>query len=615
MVAGILVEAGLVSEADVRYARRVREKLAAKTPLIDVLVELGHVTHEQVRAALRERRLDIRIGELLVELGHLDEEDLRTALDIQAAEPDAKVRLGEVLTAHHFIDQAKLVEVLSYQLGLAFAEPQFSEIEESLLSRASLDWYQENQLIPVAAKGEKVTVAFADPMNAEHMAAAERAFGKGKVVPAIAQASAIEEAIGAARIRETGELRKGNSDLAAVEIVDQLLDVALEGAATEVHIEPLADRVRIRFRRSGLLCPHREYPLALAEPIADRIKVMSRMAVGGSSGHRTGQFGFAHDGRLLDLRVSILETVTGERIQVALPGAASEPVPLDLLDVSPRVLQSLREDLLERPGGFMLISGAAASGKTTTFHACLDHLRSAETAIISIEEGASARVEGVGHCSHGRPGDPELGDTLRHAAAQNVDVIGIGELDEGEPVREAVAATLSGCKVLSTLRARDGVAALARLLSMGVAAGTISSALTGVFSQALLRRVCETCAEDYEVTPGDLRRLACERGDLGDVRFRVGRGCDDCQHSGYRGRLGVFELLVMNERLRDAIRMEMNPDDLRDLARASGPFVSLREAGLVRAAEGQTSIAEILRVIAASGRPRPLAELRRLAGE
>lgn len=614
VIVPILVEEGMLTREQVDYALRVQSKLSRSGPLITVLTELGHITDEDVATALTRRRLDIPIGGLLVDLGIMTEEDLRVALEIQNEEGAGKKKLGEVLVQQRFVDERRLCEILSYQLGFRLVEPRMVDLDRALLNRANPSWLDQNQFLPIHIEEDgRTLVAFSDPTNPVHVEAARRTFGDDLIL-GIAAPSALREVIA----RLDSSVRPASrpvSDNAVVELVDEILCGAVAAGASDIHVEPLASRLRVRYRIDGVLVRHAEYPSDLAKAIASRIKVLCQADITERRRHQDARLFYVAGDEELDLRVSIYVTVHGEKIVLRLLSRSRKVVGLRDVGMCPRVLDRFFFDALDRPSGVILITGPTGSGKTSTLYSCVNEIISPDTSIITAEDPVEYVIDGISQCSidpeHGRGFD----HTLKQIVRQDPDVIVIGEIRDAFSADTAIQAALTGHKVLTTFHTEDTIGGLVRLLNMEIEAFLVSSTVVSVLAQRLLRRVCDACAAAYNPTPDDLRRLGYSGSELDGAEFKLGRGCDQCRHTGYSGRIAVFELLVMDEVVRDAILNRRTSHEIRRMAREVGDMLSLLEDGIGKAARGVTTIQEVVRTLPRLDKPRPLRELRRLQGE
>ncbi|MGI9591877.1 MAG: GspE/PulE family protein, partial [Myxococcota bacterium] len=397
-IARILVEEEAISEQSLAYAQRIRSKLEEERPLLDILKELGAVDEKRVHDVLATRRMEIPLGELLVEFGHIAAADLAEALEIQGSSPDPKPRLGEVLVDQRFIADRELAEALAFQLGLDHLEPDFKDLDRALIAAAPPSWLSQHEFVPIERRADKVVVAFADPMDEDRIAAAETVFGKHQVTPAIASRGWVR---GVVELLNAGGARKsGDPDQsAAVGIIDEMITQALEREASDIHIEPGPDRLRIRFREDGVLVQYRDFPRDLAASISSRIKVLCSADIAEKRRHQDGRFVHETGDHRLDLRVSIYVTVHGEKIVLRLLNTERRLVPIQEIGMAPRMIERFIDEALERPSGVILVTGPTGSGKTSTLYSCINYINRPETSIITAEDPVEYVMEGVGQCS------------------------------------------------------------------------------------------------------------------------------------------------------------------------------------------------------------------------
>ncbi len=613
-IVDLLLESGVVSAEQAIYAARVHAKLTGTKSVLAVLKELGIVTDDKVRETIRANLRRVRIGGLLIDLGLITSDDLQIALALQAARRPGP-KLGEVLVQQNLVDEAKLIEALSLQLGYPIEDPEFSEVDRKLFERGRVAVYQEHNFVPLRVESGKVRIAFADPLDDRDLAAARQFFGSS-LEPAIATKGSIQRTIRKLQPKASAAVAVGPSDeRGAVEIVDQILNSALQaGNVSDVHMEPLRDRLRVRFRQDGVLRHHRDFVREAIAGVTSRIKVMCEADITEKRRHQGGRLIFEHGGEAVDMRVSFYVTVHGEKIVLRLLNRKSELLKIEDIGLGPRMLERFRRDALDCPSGVILITGPTGSGKTTTVYSCINYLDNPETSIVTAEEPVEYLIDGIAQCSINPKINLTFEETLRHIVRQDPDVIVIGEIRDTYSAEVAVQAALTGHKVLTTFHTEDSIGGLVRLLNMNIDAFLISSTVVCVLAQRLLRRVCPGCATNHVPTPPELLLLGYTPKDIQGAAFRRGRGCPDCQHTGYRGRVAVFEMLILNELVRDAILEKKTSHQIRKISIASTGLVTLFEHGLAKAAVGATTIDEVLRVLPRMQKPRPLAEIRRLSG-
>ena len=605
-----LLKSAFLTEKQVEYARRVQSKLERSRPLLQIIKELKFITDDQIGEAIRKHPLTIRIGELLVELGHINGPDLRTALAIQAGEK-TKRKIGEILVERRLIREQVLTEALSLQLGLPFVQPEWESIDRKLFVRVPLKWYDTHHLLPVTAEGGAVTVAFVDPLDQNELLAARQVFGE-HLVAAIACKSAIQEVVLKAQRAEMKKHISTMDEQFIVKLVDDIILAAIQRDVSDIHLEPLKAHLRVRFRQDGVLTHFEDFPSETAPAVASRIKVLCEVDITEKRRHQGGRFFFDHLDGQLDVRASFYVNVHGEKVVLRLLNRHGQLRKIEDLGLSGRIQQRFVEEALDLPSGVLLFTGPTGSGKTTTVYSCLHHITNPQMSIVTAEEPVEYVIDGISQCSI----NPKIGltyeETLRHILRQDPDVIVIGEIRDNFSAEVAVQAALTGHKVLTTFHTEDSVGGLIRLLNMSIEAFMISSTVVSVMSQRLLRQVCPFCAEPHMPTSQELQRMGYTPKDIAGTQFHKGSGCTNCQHTGYKGRIGVFESLIMDQLVRDAILEQKPSKELRQISIDSAGLVTLLEDGIIKAAEGVTTVDELLRSLPRLQHPRPLAELRRL---
>jgi type IV pilus assembly protein PilB len=397
-------------------------------------------------------------------------------------------------------------------------------------------------------------------------------------------------------------------------IVNSLIMAAIKERASDIHIEPTKDRLRVRFRQDGVLQFYKDFPSDLIPVLTSRIKILCNVDITEKRRHQGGRILFEYAEGQLDLRVSFYVTVHGEKIVLRLLNRQGELLSLKQIGMAPRMLERFTEQGLELPSGVLLITGPTGSGKTSTVYSCINQINSPQISIITAEEPVEALIDGIAQCSINPKINLTFEESLRHVVRQDPDVIVIGEIRDTLSAKIAVQAALTGHKVLTTFHTEDSVGGLLRLLNMGLEAFMISSTVVCVLAQRLLRKVCPECRVRLTPTAVDIRRLGYQSLDLTGVHFYAGKGCPHCRHTGYKGRTGVFELLIPDEAVRSAILEQRTSQEIRHLSIESTGLVTLFEDGLVKAAAGIVSLEEVFRCLPRLQKPRHLKDLQRMVG-
>lgn len=548
----------------------------------------------------------MRLGDILISAGLISPRQLQIALDQQKKTGD---RLGEVLVSLGFVTEFDMARALAEQLGYPFIPNPQMEMEPGVAALISEEMARKYTAIPVRLEGNNLVVALWDPLNFLALDDISMACGR-RVKPAVSPRKAIERAILAAyTVAQTEaaeapdpaagylstpfDLEEGQES-AVIRQVNGLITQALSLRATDLHLEPLESRVRVRFRVDGLLQEGTPLPKASYPPVLTRIKVMAGMDIAERRLPQDGRIEVELQGRRLDLRVNTVPTIHGEKVAIRILDRSAALLGLEELGMTPDVVRQLRA-VLAHPHGLFLVTGPTGSGKTTTLMAVLTELNEGTRQILTIEDPVEYHLPGVNQVQV----NPKAGLTfavgLRAFLRQDPDIILVGEIRDRETADIAVRAALTGHLVLSTLHTNSAAAAAARLIDMGVEPFLLASSLTGVLAQRLVRRLCPHCRQPYRVDPEDPDYPLLEvEGLAGATLYRPG-GCGHCDQTGYQGRLAIAELLPVTGEIRQLIARRATPSELRAAAAARG-LRSLWQDGLLKAVEGVTTLEQVKRV-------------------
>jgi general secretion pathway protein E len=523
--------------------------------------------------------------------------------------PDALVRLG--LSSPEEVAQA-----LARHLEIAFVGREEFPSSPPFLQRLSPQYMRQYRFCPLAVENGALVVACADPTDptvvdelrgalgldvrlavateTSILEAIERYFGAGstavqKVIETIGDEDRGEETSG----EDLSSLRDMAFDAPVVRLVNLLIENAIKASASDVHIEPFEDTLRVRYRIDGVLFDAETPPKRLRAAITSRIKIMAELNIAERRLPQDGRIRMNLESRRLDIRVSTIPTLHGESVVMRILDRAAILLPLEHLGFEERNRRSI-ERIIQLPHGMLLVTGPTGSGKTTTLYAALDKINSPGKKIITIEDPVEYQLRGVNQI-HVKP---KIGLTfaagLRHIVRQDPDVIMVGEIRDLETADISIHAALTGHLVFSTLHTNDAPGAVTRLLDMGVEPYLIASVLEGVLAQRLVRLVCAGCRKPSEPEVGELRALGVDRVPA-TARLSRGTGCDDCRGTGYRGRTGIYEFMTMTEEIRGLAIRKTPGHEIRQRAIADG-MTTLRQDGWQKCCLGVTTVEEILRV-------------------
>ncbi len=608
-----LLKEKYLTEENINYAKRIQQRLTPPKPLLEVLKELEYVDDKNITEAIKANRDNLKVGTLLVELGVISRKDLEDALHIQGKETN-KRKVGDILIDQRVIDETKLIEILSLQLGYPFLEPEFIELDQDLFKLVPFKLFMQNKFIPIKEIDDKITVAFSDPLHPPTINTAKRIFKK-EINVAIAKRDSIDFAI-QKMAREQYKAKKPLTmdDESIIGIVNTIIINAIQAKASDIHIEPMHDRFRVRCRIDGILHHIKDYSKDIMPPIASRIKILTKLDIAEKRRHQGGRIDFQFGEYKVDLRVSTYVSVHGEKIVLRIINKMDKLLKVEELGMPPRMLDSFIQHSLNAPSGVLIITGPTGSGKTSTVYSCIDYLNNPQTSIITAEDPVEYVIDGIGQCSIDTKLNRTFEETLRHIVRQDPDIIVIGEIRDHFSADVAVQAALTGHQVLTTFHTEDSIGALIRLINMKVEPFLISSTINCILAQRLVRKICPHCKKKHTPGPAEMKLLGYQGGELSGGTYFKSKGCGYCRHSGYSGRIAIHEMLLPNEHVRDGVLRSTTSYELRKISIESTGLVTLFESGIFKASKGITTIEEVLRCLPRLVPPRPLAEIKRLLG-
>ena len=548
------------------------------------------------------------LGEILVERKLVTKGQLAQAMDRQKR---TRRRLGRVLVEMGFATPETILEALSGQLGVASTRVNSYTVNAEAVACLPEKVARKHMAFPLLKVGSTLVVAIASPKNLH--ALDDLRFASGCAVQMmVAMETEIQSALdkyysnqfgpsGAQEQEDSAsvvvidvpgpqlDLHDEVAERSATSLVDRIIARAASDRASDVHLEPMKNSLRVRFRIDGTFHEVAHLLLALAPAVIARLKVLSGMDISEHRNPQDGRFSATIGGRGLDLRSSTYPTIWGEKAVLRLLDRSTLQLSLDGVMQGP-LLERVRE-LITRPEGIILVTGPTGSGKTSTLYASLAELAEMAKNIITIEDPVEYWLPGVNQGQTNHKAGFDFARGLRAMLRQDPDVIMVGEIRDTETMETAIEAALTGHLVMSTLHTNSSIATITRLLEMGVEPYLLASALTGVLAQRLVRKVCETCRE--EIPAGD--RMTALFGDNPPERVMTGVGCPECRGTGFRGRLGVFELLSIDDAMRRHMFEGASESDMAKTARAAG-MQTLREQALELVRQGETTVEEAIRI-------------------
>ncbi|MCL5074509.1 MAG: GspE/PulE family protein [Chloroflexi bacterium] len=551
------------------------------------------------------------IGQILVEGAFITPEQLQAAIEM--AQKSGK-RVGQVLIEQGLISSATLATVLSYQLNVPIIDLKQYKIQPEALRLIPENVARQFGLLPLAIEGDSLVVAMEEPQDLQAIDTLT-SLTRMRIKPVIALHGGIQEAINN-NYKLTSQIKQQVNQIVAppqamaraaaepllspemitqapiVRAVDMIITQAVKDRASDIHIEPEDEALRIRYRIDGVLHEAVSLPLGVHQALVSRIKVMSNMNIAERRRPQDGQFMAKVADKDVDFRVATAETNRGEMVVLRVLDKEVSVRSLSDLGLLPGPLQTY-EAMLQSPFGMILISGPTGSGKTTTLYGSVNQLDPMTRNIMTIEDPIEYRFKNINQIQVNRQADITFASGLRAILRLDPDVILVGEIRDGETAETAINAALTGHLVLSSIHANDAVSALLRLIDLGVEPFLVTSAVIATLSQRLVRRVCPYCHSLVQVSPAEAMAYQQEMGQV-RTEFHYGRGCNFCARTGYLGRIGVFELLPMSEQIRQLVTRRATAAEIKAQALQEG-MITMRRDGMTKARDGVTTPAEIIR--------------------
>ena len=566
----------------------------------------------------------MRLGDALIAEGLINEEQLQQALALQKK---SGKRLGAVLVEMHLVTEHDIVQILSKQLKIPFIDLSNYLIDPIIAKLVPEHLAKRHMLIPINKVGNKLTVAMVDPLNIIAIDDIQLLTGL-MVKPVVATQTdinkALQDAYGAVAQRDKlmdelddigkegeasaddldqlGEL--GENDAPIIRLCNLVISQAVQNGVSDIHIEPFEKELRIRYRQDGMLFTAMTPPKKATAAITSRVKIMSSLNIAEKRLPQDGRIKIKVANRMIDLRVSVLPVIWGEKIVMRILDQSALKVNLEDLGFEPETLRRFKLGIAS-PYGIILVTGPTGSGKTTTLYSALTSLNRIEVNCMTAEDPVEYMLQGVNQVQC----RPDIGLTfamaLRSFLRQDPNIIMVGEIRDFETAEIAIKASMTGHLVLSTLHTNDAPGTVGRIVNMGIEPFMVTTSVLLVQAQRLVRKICKDCkfeikprAEQiaqFGITPELLRRLELPHINEKNMLFYKGKGCESCNNSGNKGRIGIYEVMTMSERLREIVLNGGSTDDIRRQAVEEG-MLSLRESALRKALLGVTSLEEVMRV-------------------
>ncbi len=557
-----------------------------------------------------------QVIEIFVEQGIIDRSQVD---DITAELLSSGKGIEEVLTDLGLVTEDQFYQGLANYLGTEYVDLSSFEPPAEILAMVPANLARMHGVLPIGMNGAAVTIAMVDPLNSQVQEDLRFALGQDIYI-VIASISYIQKLIQQCYGNDSGNLNDVLAELGGdvefgggdttqnldarkleeeanstpiIRYVDLVLAQAIADRASDIHFEPFETEFKIRYRVDGALYEMAPPPVHLANPIISRIKVMSNMNIAERRLPQDGRIQLTTGGRQVDLRVSSLPTQFGESVVLRVLDRSTVNLNLKTLGM-PDFIYNYIQETIQKPNGIFIVTGPTGSGKTTTLYACLNEINTMDSKILTAEDPVEYDIDGIMQVPVQESIGLDFGRCLRAFLRQDPDRIMVGETRDIETAQISIQASLTGHLVFTTLHTNDATGAVTRLIDMGVEPFMISASLEAVLAQRLIRRICPKCRTPYEPNEAVLSQLGLSPHDIGDKNFFYGKGCDACNHTGYKGRKGIYELLNVTDPIRDLINQRAPSVVLRQKAIELG-MQTLREDGLRSIYDGDTTIEEVLK--------------------
>jgi len=565
------------------------------------------------------KTMTMKLGQLLINNNVITKEQLKEALEVQKKEGG---RIGSVLVKLGFLNEEKLAEFLSKQFGVPVLDLHNYPIDPSITKFLPHEIAQKYQVFPVIKNGATLTVAMADPSNlhamddikfmvgynVEPVVTTESAirdyiamyYEKDDTLPAVMGGlkGAEEELLSLVEEEEEkvdiSELRQAVEEAPIVKLVNLILGEAISRGASDIHIEPYENVLRVRYRIDGLLYDVMQPPLKLKSAISSRIKIMAELDIAERRLPQDGRIKLRTKDKEVDIRVSTLPTLFGEKVVMRILDKSSLVLDLTKLGFEPKALREFQE-AIQSPYGMVLVTGPTGSGKTTTLYSAMSTINAIDVNIMTAEDPVEYNLMGINQLQVKEEIGLTFASALRSFLRQDPDIIMVGEIRDFETAEIAVKAALTGHLVLSTLHTNDAPGTVSRLLNMGIEPFLLSASLLLILAQRLCRKVCPQCKEEEKIPVTTLVKIGFTEEEARGIKCFKGRGCPTCFNTGYKGRVALYEVMPVRTEIKELILQGGAATEIKKLAVRLG-MKTLRMSGLTKIKEGMTSMEEVLRV-------------------
>jgi type IV pilus assembly protein PilB len=547
-----------------------------------------------------------KLGEILIERGCLTHQQLEEALKEQAGAPSHS-KIGEVLVKKGWVTHDDIKKALAVQSGIATFDLSGYIIDPEIVKTIPEDFARKYRIMPVFMIENNLTVAMVDPSNIFIMDEIQR-MTKMKVEPVMAEeleirkcqdqyyggTGSLEEIIASIDKDKLVEAEKLGDDAPVIKIVNYLIIQAIQMKASDIHVEPEEKLLNVRYRIDGMLHRQTSLPKDLAPAVLSRLKIMSGLDIAEKRLPQDGRILMKVGAKNVDFRVSSCPTVNGENIVLRILDKSGVTLGLASLGFPPKEFM-LFKDVISSPYGIVLVTGPTGSGKTTTLYSALQILNKEDVNIMTVEDPVEYQFSGMRQVMVNPKAGLTFAMALRSFLRQDPDIVMVGEIRHKETAEIAIQAALTGHLVFSTLHTNDSSSSFTRLIDMGIEPFLVSSSVLGILAQRLVRKVCDKCKEMYVPSDEVIKNLGLDKDKVKDVKFAKGKGCKICSDSGYKGRIGIYELLKVTPAIQDLILKRASAEEIRAVALKEG-LTSLRHAVMDKLIAGLTSVEEVFRV-------------------
>jgi type IV pilus assembly protein PilB len=555
-----------------------------------------------------------KLGEILVHQGIVTEDKVIEAVKKQK---HFHLKIGQTLQKLGYVTEKQLLEALHQQLNYEIVvSSELLELDSEVIKQIPEPFAFENQVIAIKEDNGSIVVAMTDPENIVVQDSLKKILGKNiipiligettladtleKYYKTIRTSSQVEDAIDKFDFvaidedeKEISIDSKGEADAPVVKLINLIITEAIKSNTTDIHIEPLTTKTRVRFRIDGALREVMSPPIGLHAGMVSLVKVMAKLNIAERRLPQDGHISLKTPMKSVDVRVSITPTVTGEKVVMRLLDKGEFGFDLTTLGFTDANLDMF-DKWIRRPYGINIVSGPTGSGKSTTLHAALKEIRNIENNIVTVEDPVEYRLDGITQIEAREKIGLTFGKALRSVLRQDPDIVLIGEIRDEETADIAIKFSLTGHLVFTTLHANDAPSTITRLIDIGIPAYLVSSSLNLVMAQRLVRKICTNCIKDYTPTEEELERAGITDEEAKEIDFKKGEGCVHCDNTGYSGRTGIFEMLEVNPEIRKLIFARENQEVIREAALKNN-MMSLHKSGIEKVKMGLTSIQEVIK--------------------